>query len=255
MSHAIKSAKPENTPKNIKIMEGNVPRQQEEALFLLLELNDALFPIGAYAHSYGLETYVQDGLVHDSQQAAAWLYAYFSGSFLYSELLAARLAYEYFPEADGLQKLLQLEKELRAAKVPREPREALQKLGRRLAKNVQKIELPFEPKFEVYVKETQNSCTHPVCYGALAAALHLPERQALLHYFYAQLSALTNTCVKLIPLSQTDGARLVSSFRTKYSGIIDRVFEADKDDLCLASPGLDIRAMQHEVLYSRLYMS
>lgn len=236
-------------------MEGNVPRQQEEALFLLLELNDALFPIGAYAHSYGLETYVQDGLVHDSQTAAAWLYAYFSGSFLYSELLAARLAYEYFPEADGLQKLLQLEKELRAAKVPREPREALQKLGRRLAKNVQKIELPFEPKFEVYVKETQNSCTHPVCYGALAAALHLPERQALLHYFYAQLSALTNTCVKLIPLSQTDGARLVSSFRTKYSGIIDRVFEADKDDLCLASPGLDIRAMQHEVLYSRLYMS
>lgn len=34
-------------------------RAEEDALFLLLELNDALFPIGAYAHSYGLETYVQ----------------------------------------------------------------------------------------------------------------------------------------------------------------------------------------------------
>ena len=27
--------------------------------FLLLQVNDALFPIGAYSHSYGLETYIQ----------------------------------------------------------------------------------------------------------------------------------------------------------------------------------------------------
>ena len=51
---------------------------QEEALFLLLELNDALFPIGAYAHSYGLETYVQQGAVYDAATAGKWLQAYFS---------------------------------------------------------------------------------------------------------------------------------------------------------------------------------
>lgn len=230
-------------------------KKNEESLFLLLELNDALFPIGAYAHSYGLEIYVQEGAVHDRKTAAEWLRAYFAGSFLYCELLAARLAYEAFMQPDGLTKLLNLEEELRAAKVPREPREALQKLGRRLAKNVQKIQLPYEAGFSLYIEAAQKSCTHPVCYGALAAALHLPERLALLHYFYAQLSALTNTCVKLIPLSQTDGACLVASFRQEFSDIIDRVFSAAEDDLCLASPGLDIRAMQHEVLYSRLYMS
>lgn len=71
----------------------------------------------------------------------------------------------------------------------------------------------------------------------------------------SKLSALTNTCVKLIPLSQTDGARLVASFRKRYSTYIDMALAADADDLCLSSPGLDIRAMQHEVLYSRLYMS
>ena len=111
-------------------------RAEEDALFLLLELNDALFPIGAYAHSYGLETYVQQGCVHDAATAGKWLRAYFSGSFLYGELLSARLAYEAFGEPDGLEKLLELEAEVRAARVPRETREALQKLGRRLAKNV-----------------------------------------------------------------------------------------------------------------------
>ena len=79
---------------------------EEEALFLLLELNDALVPIGAYAHSYGLEAYVQQGLVHDAATAEKWLQAYFSGRFLYGELLSARLAYKAFPEPDGLASLL-----------------------------------------------------------------------------------------------------------------------------------------------------
>ena len=86
---------------------------------------------------------MQQGSVHDAETAGKWLRAYFSGSFLYGELLSARLAYEAFGEPDGLEKLLELEAEVRAARVPRETREALQKLGRRLAKNVTKIGLPF----------------------------------------------------------------------------------------------------------------
>ncbi len=239
-----------------------IPRKElpkEEALFLLLELNDALFPIGAYAHSYGLETYVQAGVVHDRKTAELWLHAYFFGSFLYSELLAARLAYEAYDEVETSEaivtKLLDLEQELVAAKAPREPREALQKLGRRLAKNVDRIGLPLSPVFRDYMTKAGKNCTHPVCYGALAADLGLPQRESLLHYAYAQLSALTNTCVKLIPLSQTDGATIVADFRKTYSDLIDRVMNASPDDLGRSSPGLDIRAMEHETLYSRLYMS
>lgn len=232
---------------------------KEEALFLLLELNDALFPIGAYAHSYGLETYVQAGVVHDRKTAEQWLHGYFFGSFLYSELLAARLAYEAYDEVETSEaivtKLLDLEQELVAAKAPREPREALQKLGRRLAKNVDRIGLPLSPVFRDYMTKAGKNCTHPVCYGALAADLGLPQRESLLHYAYAQLSALTNTCVKLIPLSQTDGATIVADFRKTYSDLIDRVMNASPDDLGRSSPGLDIRAMEHETLYSRLYMS
>ena len=37
--------------------------------FLLLQINDSLFPIGGYSHSYGLETYIQKGIVQDLETA------------------------------------------------------------------------------------------------------------------------------------------------------------------------------------------
>ena len=37
--------------------------------FLVLQMNDSLFPIGAYSHSYGLETYIQKGIVKDAETA------------------------------------------------------------------------------------------------------------------------------------------------------------------------------------------
>ena len=36
-----------------------------EKQFYLLQVNDALFPIGGYSHSQGLETYIQRGIVHN----------------------------------------------------------------------------------------------------------------------------------------------------------------------------------------------
>ena len=135
--------------------------RDEAALFYLLELNDALFPIGAYAHSYGLETYVQEGAVHDRESAERWLRAYFAGSFLYQELLAARLAYEAMQQEDAAGALLSLEEELRASRTARESREAMEKLGRRLAKNVCRILNVMISHLE-YIHEGFKSC-HSSC--------------------------------------------------------------------------------------------
>ena len=37
--------------------------------YLLLQVNDSLFPIGAYSHSYGLETYIQKEIIHDVESS------------------------------------------------------------------------------------------------------------------------------------------------------------------------------------------
>ena len=58
--------------------------------FLLLQINDSLFPIGGYSHSYGLETYIQKGIVQDLETAEEYIRKRLSYNFLYTDLLAAR---------------------------------------------------------------------------------------------------------------------------------------------------------------------
>lgn len=65
-----------------------------EKQFYLLQVNDALFPIGGYSHSRGLETYIQRGIVHNVDTAREYITHKIKWNLAYTELLAARLAYE-----------------------------------------------------------------------------------------------------------------------------------------------------------------
>ena len=71
-----------------------------EKQFYLLQVNDALFPIGGYSHSQGLETYIQRGIVHDVDTAREYITHKIKWNLAYTELLAARLAYEAAEKKD-----------------------------------------------------------------------------------------------------------------------------------------------------------
>ena len=70
------------------------------AKFFLLQVNDALFPIGGYSHSYGLETYIQYVIVHVDESAEEFILMRLEYNFLYNEFLAVRLGWEYAVSAD-----------------------------------------------------------------------------------------------------------------------------------------------------------
>ena len=99
-----------------------------EKQFYLLQVNDALFPIGGYSHSQGLETYIQRGIVHDADTAREYITHKIKWNLAYTELLAARLAYEAAEKKD-LQELLYLEELLEASRIPMEQRRSCQKNG------------------------------------------------------------------------------------------------------------------------------
>ena len=224
--------------------------------FLLLQINDALFPIGGYSHSYGLETYIQYGLVKDAATADRFIRNRLRYSIFYTDLLAVRLAYEA-AIGEQMGKLDRLEEEMEASRIPEEVREASKKLGRRFVKTINGMEtLSQLPRWKDYLEKRAGKTTcHPCAYGTLCAAAGMEKQEVLAGFLYAQTSAMVTNCVKTIPLSQSVGQKLLSRCFFEFQEVLETLKTQTKEELCLSAPGFDIRGIQHEKLYSRLYMS
>lgn len=224
--------------------------------FLLLQINDALFPIGGYSHSYGLETYIQKDMITNAEDAALYIEEKLSNSLFYTELLSVKLSYEY-SLSKNIDKLKELESILRAAKAPKEIKLAAQKLGSRFVKTVSDwdiVDASCNNIFTAYINAISQP-SHSVAYGVFCASAALDKKQTLKTYLYAQTSAMVTNCVKTIPLSQTQGQKILYDCHKLFDILIEKLENTSKDMLCLSCPGFDIRCMQHERLYSRLYMS
>lgn len=212
--------------------------------FELLQLNDATFPIGSYAFSWGLETFVQQGIIHDSESAKEYIVSELYGSFIYGDLLAVRLAYE----ATSMTKLKELDEIYGASRTPYELREGSQKLATRFIKTTAAFNECDRTESGEYV------CRYfPLAYGTYCAKRNAPLNEVLAAFLYSQVSARVTTSVKLVPLSQTEGQKILYSIMNRFSELIEKCFLLDEKDFCRSTPGLDLRAMQHEYLYSRLY--
>ncbi len=224
--------------------------------FELLQLNDATFPIGSYAFSWGLETFVQQGIIHDAKSAQEYIQSELKGSFLYSELLPVRLAWEW---SSSEEKLRQLDQIYGASRSPFELRDGSRKLGSRFVKTTAAFSeevlgihdacpVPGVTLITSYTPEF-----FPVAYGAYCARRNIPLQEALAAFTYSQFSGRVTTCVKLVPLSQTAGQQILFNLMQTFPKLLEECTELTQEDLCRSAPGIDLRAMQHEFLYSRLY--
>lgn len=110
--------------------------------------------------------------------------------------------------------------------------------------------------FEEYLEARRGKpVSHCCAYGVFCAAMGIEEEETLYHYLYAQTSAMVTNCVKTIPLSQSVGQKLLSRCFFEFQEVLETLKTQTKEELCLSAPGFDIRGIQHEKLYSRLYMS
>lgn len=222
--------------------------------YLLLQINDTLFPIGGYSHSYGLETYIQKGIVTCEQTAAIYIRQMLLCSLCPNELLAIRMAWEE-AEKENLKGIVELEEILHCSRSAKEVRQAGEKLGSRFIKTVKALPIEYDtPVFLNYAK-LPGVKTHCVAYGVFCAASGIPCTDALRHYLYSQASAMVTNCVKTIPLSQVAGQKILYECRPVFAQVMERLENIGAEEIGAAAPGFEIRCMQHEGLYSRIYMS
>lgn len=221
----------------------------------LLHLADPTLPIGGYVHSNGLETYVQNGQVHSAATAREFVVNMLRNNLKYNDAAFVHLAYQA-TEANDLDALVRLDQECSALKSPREIREASQKLGLRLMK-IFKRKKPFalSDAFENAVNSGLADAHYCIAFGMFACLLDIPVEEAMLAFYYNAASGFVTNSVKLVPLGQLDGQEIMFELLPLLGMLAAETLQIDRALVGLCNTGFDIRCMQHERLYSRLYMS
>lgn len=222
------------------------------AILQMLQICDSMFPIGTFTLSNGLETFVTKGKLKSAQELKEYLDSFIE-ILPYNDLGTMLLAYEHGEEKEYIK---QLDEYSMALKNPMEIRVGSKRLCSRFLKTFEKIK-QYE-KLEEYrgwIEEEICQGNHAIAVGLYAREIGLEKKTAATIYTYSLLSAIVTNAVKTIPLSQVVGQKILNHQFEKVQECIAVGEKIKLEDLGVGGTEFDIEAMNHETLYSRLYMS
>ncbi len=227
----------------------------EANLLPLLQLCDSNFPNGAFSHSFGLETYIQNEQVVDKQTFEAWLKVYIGEQLVHNDGLAFRLAYEGLTSGQ-LETLWRLDRMLTVQSLARETREGSTNMGKRMIQLG--LELYHSPVLTVYQDRVQTKLSfgHPsIAFAIIAHHLGISQTAATLSFLYSIMASLIQNGVRGIPLGQTEGQRLCQGIQSYLLQAVHKIGQLSDEDFGIAAPGIEMAQMQHEQLHVRIFMS
>jgi urease accessory protein len=233
---------------------------QGQVLWHLLQITDQFFPTGAYAFSHALETYIAEGIVRDRGSCHRLLENLCWHTIGPCDLVFCAHAYRLAAGADTahdtLAALVACDHLLTAYKVPRELRQESQHTGQAFLRAAMALEpAPLVQAFWAQVQCGATPGHHAPVFGCVAQHLGCDRESTLLAYLYTVLTGLVAAALRLVPLGQSDGQRLLHALVPLSRDLIAQYGGLQPEEAWSATPGLDIRSMQHERLYSRLYRS
>lgn len=227
---------------------GGLPRY----LLPLLQFADSALPTGAFSHSFGLETYVSEGVVHDGDSFARWLDAYVRDQLTPTDALAAHLV-ATAPDAEVVWRVDDL---LRAQALPRQVREASAHLGRRTVA-IAAANHP-SPWLLAYADRVGagESAGHPAVATALVGrGLGAPASTVVALVLHAAVTSLAQNAVRAVPLGQDAGQRVLAGIQPRIAEAVAAASELPIEALGAVAPGLEIAQMRHERQRARMFMS
>src|SRR5262245_36567610 len=227
----------------------------DPGLLTLLQFADGLFPTGGFAHSFGLETYVQDGRVRDRHDLEQLIAAHLEGSAGPADSAAAAIAVGAARRGDA-DAWIALDARLDAMKTVPESRLASRQMGRQALRIAVGLgDDPLLARLSRAVEDGRAPAHHATVFGAAVGRGGAEPERAAAAYLYSTASLLVGAGLRLIALGQLDGQRALAAMRGRIERLAAAASAATVDDLWSFNPALEIAGIRHALLDMRLFRS
>jgi urease accessory protein len=214
-------------------------------------------PIGALAHSFGIESLASEGLLKVND-----LPSFFCGYLEEAGMVEAvfgraafRLALAW-PENFSAKRWVELNDRLSALKPARESRVGSTALGQNFLLAVLAVsETPLLREALQATRQAGSMVHHSPAFGLASGALELNEDRAVLAYLHQSAASLVSACQRLMPLGQSEATRILWNLKPMMAEVAARSAACALDDACCFMPLFDWGAMEHPALSTRLFIS
>ncbi|MDQ0174893.1 urease accessory protein UreF [Bacillus chungangensis] len=224
-------------------------------LLHLFQIHDSAFPIGSFTQSFGMETYIQQDRIKTKQQLIDYCQVFLDYNLVHGDGIVVKAAFEAAKEEDW-ERLIHLEQLCHGMKLASESRAASMKMGRQFLHTVMlisQLESLTIWKQKLDAKEVKGH--YPLIYGLYASGLNIDQKTMILTFLYASISAIVQNAVRAIPLGQNSGVQAIYELLSSIEKAAGVVMNCTLDDISNNTLGIEMSSMEHEYLYSRLFIS
>lgn len=219
------------------------------SLLKLLQLSSPTLPVGAFAYSQGLESAIEIGVIDDRKSLQTWLQDSLELNLQYADLPVFARLYSAWEEND-YDKVLHWNQRLRAQRETRELRDEDHHLGLALARLLKDLGIE-----EAKALHKRNDLCFISLFTLAAVKWNINLEQAAMGFAWSWLENQVAAAIKLVPLGQTDGQRVLSDLLINMPKTINDGLAMKEEDIGASLPLMAILSSQHETQYSRLFRS
>jgi urease accessory protein len=210
------------------------------------------YPVGAFSYSSGIEWAVESGDITDAASFQRWLRVIIENGSVFCDAVLFVHAHRAAAADDA--KALRDVAELAAAFVPSKERHLETAAQGRAFIEATRAAWPC-PALDRLAQAWDGPVAYPVAVGVAAAGHGIALEPALSAYLHAVTANLISAGVRLIPLGQTQGQRLLAALEPVVAATATRALTTSLDQIGGAAFRADIASMRHETQYTRLFRS